>query len=89
LGTAATSVTDETAMSEKISEAVEPTHQVQLVLDATVVEQAIRFPIDLSLLNEACEFTETIIDTLCAHPKGGQKPRTYRQQARAVPRQLT
>jgi IS5 family transposase len=44
LGTAATSVTDETAMSEKISETVEPTHQVQLILDATVVEQAIRFP---------------------------------------------
>jgi len=33
-------------------------HQGQLILDATVVEQAIRYPTDLSLLNEAREFSE-------------------------------
>jgi IS5 family transposase len=37
-----------------------------LILDATVVEQAIRYPTDLSLLNEAREFSERIIDTLAA-----------------------
>jgi hypothetical protein len=44
-----------------------PTHQGKLILDATVVEQAIRYPTDLSLLNEAREFSEQIIDTLYPH----------------------
>jgi len=39
----------------------ESTHKGKLVLDATVAEQAIRFPTDLSLLNEARELTEKII----------------------------
>lgn len=65
-------------------EAREPAHRGQLILDATVVEQAIRFPTDLSLLNEAREFSEQIIDTLCANLKVGKKPRTYRRKARAA-----
>jgi len=60
------------------------THQGQLLLDATVVEQAIRFPTDLSLLNEAREFSEQIIDTLCKNLQVDAKPRTYRQKARAA-----
>jgi hypothetical protein len=60
------------------------THQGQLILDATVVEQAIRFPTDLSLLNEAREFSEQIIDTLCQQLKVDPKPRTYRQKARSA-----
>jgi hypothetical protein len=59
-------------------------HRGQLILDATVVEQAIRFPTDLSLLNEAREFSEQIIDTLCKHLKVSDKPRTYRQKARTA-----
>jgi hypothetical protein len=59
-------------------------HRGQLILDATVAEQAIRFPTDLSLLNEAREFSERIIDTLCAHLKVDNKPRTYRRNARAA-----
>lgn len=59
-------------------------HQGQLLLDATVVEQAIRFPTDLSLLNEAREFTEQIIDTLSKNLRIHTKPRTYRQKARAA-----
>ena len=59
-------------------------HQGQLILDATVVEQAIRFPTDLSLLNEAREFSEQIIDTLGKNLKVAQKPRTYRQKARSA-----
>jgi len=60
------------------------TRQGQLILDATVVEQAIRFPTDLSLLNEAREFSEKIIDTLCKALKVDPKPRTYRQKARSA-----
>lgn len=58
------------------------THQGKIIVDATVVEQAIRFPTDLSLLNEAREISERLIDTL--YPKTGikKKPRSYRQQAR-------
>ena len=60
----------------------QPTHQGKLILDATVVEQAIRYPTDLSLLNEAREFTEQIIDTLYPKTQLKSKPRTYRQTAR-------
>lgn len=70
--------------SQRAPESVEPTHQGQLILDATVVEQAISLPTDLSLLNEAREFSEQIIDTLCAHLKIDQKPRTYREKARSA-----
>lgn len=65
-------------------EATAPAHRGQLILDATVVEQAIRFPTDLNLLNEAREFSEQIIDTLCANLKIVNKPRTYRRKARAA-----
>jgi len=65
--------------AHKVEEA--PTHQGKLILDATVVEQAIRFPTDLSLLNESREISEQIIDVL--YPLSGvkAKPRTYRQMA--------
>jgi hypothetical protein len=60
----------------------EPVHQGKLILDATVAPQAIRYPTDLNLLNEAREFSEQIIDVLYAHTELEKKPRTYRQQAR-------
>jgi hypothetical protein len=47
-----------------------------------VATQAIRYPTDLSLLNEAREFSEDIIDRLFEHTPLRKKPRTYRQQAR-------
>lgn len=59
-----------------------PTHQGKLILDATVVEQAIRYPTDLSLLNEAREFSEQIIDILYPYTPLEKKPRTYREKAR-------
>jgi len=58
-------------------------HQGKLILDATVVEQAIRYPTDLSLLNEAREFSEQIIDKLYPQTKLNKKPRSYRKKARA------
>ena len=57
------------------------THQGKLILDATVVEQAIRFPTDLSLLNESREISEQIIDVLHPFSNVKTKPRTYRQTA--------
>ncbi len=60
----------------------ESTHQGKLILDATVADQAIRYPTDLSLLNEAREFSERIIDILYPRTPLTRKPRTYRQQAR-------
>ena len=54
-----------------------------LILDATCAPQNIRFPTDTSLLNEAREKAEEVIDLL--HEQGlseGKKPRTYRQEAR-------
>lgn len=62
-------------------QAEKPTHHGKLLLDATVADQMIRFPTDLSLLNEAREISERLIDEL--HKQlGGKKPRTYRVRAR-------
>ncbi len=58
-------------------------NQGKLIVDATVANQAIRYPTDLNLLNEAREFSEQIIDIL--HSKSNRKqkkPRTYRENAR-------
>jgi hypothetical protein len=57
--------------------------QGKLLLDATCAPADIAYPTDLSLLNEAREKLETIIDVLHA-PRSGKekKPRTYRQKAR-------
>jgi hypothetical protein len=64
-------------------EAAAPVNKGKLLLDATCVPQDIRFPTDLSLLNEAREKTEEIIDLLYeAGGKRGKKPRTYRKRAR-------
>jgi len=57
-------------------------HQGKLILDATVAPQAIRYPTDLSLLNEAREFSEQIIDIVYPKTPLKNKPRTYRKKAR-------
>lgn len=55
----------------------------KLLLDATCAPADIRYPTDLSLLNEAREKLEDIIDTLHQPFAGKQaKPRTYRKKAR-------
>ncbi len=54
-----------------------------LIMDATCVPSDIRFPTDISLLNQGGEWLEGIIDE--QHEKGltnGQKPQTYRKVAR-------
>ena len=68
--------------SEKGSEA-EPANEGTMILDATCAPQNIRYPTDISLLNEAREKLEEMIDA--AHAAGlteGKKPRTYRNRAR-------
>ena len=52
-----------------------------LTVDATCAPQNIRYPQDLSLLNEARENLEEMIDEL-HNPDDGIKPRTYRKKAR-------
>lgn len=75
-------VTDKgTPASEEEAEAV--THHGRLLMDATVADQMIRFPTDVSLLNHAREIAEMLIDALHEHKEiTGKKPRTYRQLAR-------
>ena len=51
-----------------------------MIVDATCAPSNIRYPQDASLLNEARENTEKILDEL-HDPADGRKPRTYRAQA--------
>lgn len=57
----------------------------KLIVDATCTPADIRYPTDVSLINEAREKSEQIINTLFEPLKGHQrKPRTYRQKARRL-----
>lgn len=61
----------------------EDPNQGTLVLDASCAPADIAYPTDLSLLNEAREKLESMIDTLhAAQSEKTQKPRTYREVAR-------
>jgi transposase, IS5 family len=59
-----------------------PVNKGKLLLDASCAPADIRYPTDLSLLNQARAHTEVIIDDLYKQVDLGQKPRTYRKQAR-------
>jgi transposase, IS5 family len=61
-----------------------PPNQGQLILDATCAPSDIRYPTDLSLLNEARENSEIILDALYTQVSDQlkTKPRTYRKLAR-------
>ncbi len=52
-----------------------------MIVDATCAPSNIRYPQDVSLLNEARENAETLLDVLHG-PADGKKPRTYRKRAR-------
>jgi len=57
----------------------------KLIVDATCAPADIRYPTDISLVNEAREKSEQIIDKLFGPLKGTRKkPRTYRQKARRL-----
>ena len=58
-------------------------HKGKMIVDATCTPADIAYPTDLTLLNEARQKTEEIIDTMHAPFMGvRKKPRTYRQKAR-------
>ncbi len=52
-----------------------------MIVDATCAPSNIRYPQDVSLLNEARENAETLLDVL-HDPADGKKPQTYRKRAR-------
>ena len=51
-----------------------------MIVDATFAPSNIRYPQDVSLLNEARETAEMLLDVL-HDPADGKKPRTYRKRA--------
>lgn len=71
------------SQAESLETTKKPTHKGKLLLDATCAPADVRYSTDLSLLNEAREKTEAMIDTLY-HVNLGlkKKPRTYRKKAR-------
>jgi hypothetical protein len=60
------------------------TNQGSLLIDATCAPADIRYPTDLSLLNEAREVTEKLIDVMHTQVRNAfrHKPRTHRKKAR-------
>lgn len=61
----------------------EPANRGKLIVDATCAPADIRYPTDVSLLNEAREKTDAIIDALHKPLVGREpRPRTYRLKAR-------
>ena len=70
---------NESADTEEQNEKEQPANRGTLILDATCVPQDIRYPTDISLLNESRERLEGMIDRV--FPKG-QKSRSYRRIAR-------
>ena len=68
---------------EGSADSEEKTNEGTLILDATCVLSDIRFPTDVSLLNEGRECLEGIIDEQQEMGlTNGQEPRTCRQVAR-------
>jgi transposase, IS5 family len=63
---------------------IAPANQGQLIVDASCAPADIRYPTDLSLLNEGREHSEVVIDVLYKQVSDEveKKPRTYRQKAR-------
>ncbi|MDR2600476.1 MAG: transposase [Oscillospiraceae bacterium] len=59
----------------------EKSNKGDLIVDATYALQNIRYPQDISLLNEAHENLEKMVDVL-HNPTEGVKPRTYRRRTR-------
>lgn len=54
-----------------------------LILDATCAPADIKFPTDVSLLNEAREKLENMVTSLHQQSTQGKKPRTYKKRARS------
>ena len=76
----------ETSVSSSGSDNDEPPNSGKLIIDATCTPADIRHPTDISILNEAREKSERIIDVLWEERSTScpfrKKPRTYRKRAR-------
>ncbi len=74
---------DQSAQTDERESDQEPPNAASLLMDASCTPADIRYPTDLSLVNEAREKSEEIIDAL-HRPDIGKtvKPRTYRRKAR-------
>lgn len=73
--------TDKPEQEEKVSDEIK--NDGVLLFDATCAPADIRYPTDISLLNEAREKLEAMIDKVYEHSKQvSKKPRTYREIAR-------
>ena len=71
------------AVQETSADTEPPINHGKLIVDASCAPADIRYPTDVSLLNEAREKTEELIDKLHAPLMGKQdRPRTYRVKAR-------
>ena len=69
--------------AHRASDSAEQPNRGQLIVDATCAPADIRYPTDVSLLNEAREKTDALIDSLHEPLVGQQpRPRTYRVKAR-------
>lgn len=73
---------DEDKPGDSGNKSEESVRNGKLIMDATVAEQAIKYPNDLDLLNESREISESIIDYLYKFHHLPVKPRTYRKVAR-------
>lgn len=73
---------NQSEISFDAKETKEPPNKGQLLVDAFVAPQDIKFPTDLDLLNKAREHAERLIDLLYTPEPGKIKPRTYRRKAR-------
>jgi len=74
---------EEAAHSNDDQDPPEGGNKGTLIVDATCAPEDMRFPHDVTLLDEARRKTEKIIDTLHeGAPEGYAKPRTYRKKAR-------
>jgi IS5 family transposase len=69
---------------QQIGSYTSQSNQGSLLIDASCAPADIRHPTDLSLLNEARELTEALIDAMHSQVRDtfGHKPRTHRKQAR-------
>ncbi len=77
------SETDTPVKTEDQTASSETTNRGSLLSDATCAPADIRYPTDVSLLSEAREKTDRIIDALHAPLVGlAKRPRTYRQRGR-------
>ena len=59
-----------------------PQNKGKLQMDATIADANIKYPTDLSLLNDSREKSEQLIDLFC-NELSIEKPRTYRKNARS------